>query len=76
MRIQISDEGPGIEPEHLGQLFERFYRAGSGRERNAGGSGLGLAIAEGIVTAHHGQICAVSTLGEGTTITIELPLEQ
>ena len=76
VRIQISDEGPGIEPEHLGKLFERFYRADSGRERTAGGSGLGLAIAKGIVTAHHGQINTVSTLGEGTTITIELPLEQ
>ena len=76
VRIRIEDEGPGIEPEHLGQLFERFYRAGSGRQRSAGGSGLGLAIAEGIVTAHHGQINAVSTLGEGTTFTIELPLEQ
>ncbi|MCP4085088.1 MAG: HAMP domain-containing histidine kinase [Actinomycetia bacterium] len=76
VRIRISDEGPGIEPEHLGHLFERFYRADAGRERSAGGSGLGLAIAEGIVTAHQGQIDAVSTLGEGTTITIVLPLEQ
>lgn len=75
VRIRISDEGPGIEPEHLGHLFERFYRADAGRERSAGGSGLGLAIAAGIVTAHQGQIDAVSTLAEGTTITIELPLE-
>ncbi len=76
VRIRISDQGPGIEPEHLGHLFERFYRADAGRERSAGGSGLGLAIAEGIVTAHQGQIDAVSTLGEGTMITIALPLEQ
>ena len=76
VRIRISDEGPGIDPEHLGHLFERFYRADAGRERSAGGSGLGLAIAAGIVTAHQGQIDAVSTLAEGTTITIELPLEQ
>ena len=76
VRIRIADEGPGIAPEHLGQLFERFYRADAGRERSAGGSGLGLAIAKGIVTAHHGQINTVSTLGEGTTISIELPLEQ
>ncbi len=76
VRIRIADEGPGIEPEHLAHLFERFYRADTGRERSAGGSGLGLSIAEGIVTAHHGQINAVSTLGEGTTITIELPLER
>jgi len=76
VRIRIADEGPGIEPEHLDHLFERFYRAGAGRERSAGGSGLGLAIAKGVVTAHQGQINAVSTLGEGTTITIELPLER
>ena len=76
VRIRISDEGPGIEPEHLGHLFERFYRADKGRERSAGGSGLGLAIAQGIVTAHRGHIDAVSTLGEGTTITISLPLER
>lgn len=76
VRIRIADEGPGIEPEHLGQLFERFYRADAGRERSAGGSGLGLAIAQGIVTAHRGQIDAVSTPAEGTTITISLPVEQ
>ncbi len=76
VRIRISDEGPGIEPEHLDHLFERFYRADTGRERFAGGSGLGLAIAQGIVAAHHGQIDAVSTVGDGTTITISLPLDQ
>lgn len=76
VRIRISDEGPGIEPKHLDHLFERFYRVEAGRERSAGGAGLGLAIAEGIVTAHRGQIDAVSTLGEGTTFTLEFPLEQ
>lgn len=76
VRVRISDEGPGIEPEHLGHLFERFYRADAGRERSAGGSGLGLAIAQGIVTAHQGRIDAVSTLAEGTTITISLPLDR
>ena len=73
-RIRISDEGQGIPPEHLDHLFERFYRADDGRERSAGGTGLGLAIAKGVVSAHRGQIDAVSTLGEGTTITIALPL--
>lgn len=76
VRIRVSDEGQGIEPEHLGHLFERFYRADAGRERSAGGSGLGLAIAAGIVTAHEGRIDAVSAVGEGTTITIALPVEQ
>ncbi len=76
VRIRIADEGPGIEPEHLDHLFERFYRADAGRERSAGGSGLGLAIAQGIVTAHQGRIDAVSTLAEGTTITISLPLDR
>lgn len=76
VRIRISDEGRGIEPEHLSHLFERFYRAQPGRERSAGGSGLGLSIAQSIVTAHQGQIEATSVLGQGTTITIDLPLEQ
>ncbi len=76
VRIRISDEGPGVEPEHLSHLFERFYRAHPGRERSAGGSGLGMSIAQSIVTAHHGQIEATSVLGQGTTITIDLPLEQ
>ncbi|MBT8240137.1 MAG: HAMP domain-containing histidine kinase [Acidimicrobiia bacterium] len=71
--IQIADEGPGIAPEHLSHLFERFYRADPGRERSAGGSGLGLSIAQAIVTAHHGQIDARSSVGQGTTITIDLP---
>lgn len=74
VRIQIADQGPGIAPDHLTNLFERFYRADPGRQRSAGGSGLGLSIAHAIVTAHHGHIGATSTLGQGTTITIDLPI--
>ena len=73
VRIQVADQGPGIASDHLAHLFERFYRAHPGRERSAGGSGLGLSIAHAIVTAHHGHIGVSSTLGQGTTITIDLP---
>jgi signal transduction histidine kinase len=73
LTISVADSGPGIAPEHLDRIFERFYRADEGRSRDSGGSGLGLAIARAIVEAHGGRIRADSRLGHGTTITLELP---
>jgi signal transduction histidine kinase len=70
----IHDQGPGIPPEHLPLIFERFYRVDPARDRGSGGSGLGLAIARSLVEAQGGAIQAQSRVGEGTRITIELPL--
>ena len=69
-RITVSDEGPGIHPDHLAHVFERFYQVTGART----GVGLGLAIAREIVVAHHGTIEASSTPGEGARFTVTLPL--
>ena len=73
LTVAVTDSGPGIAPEHLERVFERFYRVDEGRSRDRGGSGLGLAIARAIVEAHGGRIWAESQPGQGTTITLELP---
>jgi signal transduction histidine kinase len=73
VRISIKDSGPGIEAEKVNQIFDRFYRVDSSRQRGEGGSGLGLAIAKSIVQAHGGRIWAESTLGQGVNVVIELP---
>ncbi|MFN8540600.1 MAG: ATP-binding protein [Thermomicrobiales bacterium] len=77
-RIEVEDNGAGIAPSELPRLFERFYRGDKSRARRAdgGGNGLGLAIARAIVEAHGGTIAARSTLGQGTTFTIELPFHR
>lgn len=72
--IGVSDTGAGIEPEDLEHLFERFYRI-PGSE-GAEGSGLGLSVAQTIVQQHNGQIDVQSVIGQGTTFTIVLPLEE
>lgn len=72
--VQVSDTGPGITPEDLPYVFERFWRADKSRSRATGGSGLGLAIAKYFVEAHDGKIWAESTLGQGTTFTFSLPV--
>jgi len=72
--VAVADSGPGIAPEHLPRLFERFYRADTARSRNEGGTGIGLAIARSVVEAHGGRIWAESEPGKGATFTFELPI--
>jgi two-component system sensor histidine kinase BaeS len=72
-RITVSDTGIGISAEDLPHVFDRFWRADPSRTRDTGGSGLGLAIVHAIVHAHGGTITVASTVGQGTTFTIELP---
>jgi len=71
--ISVSDEGCGIDNEHLPRVFERFYRVDKARSRKLGGTGLGLAIVKHIVQAHRGRITVASTVGAGSTFTIFLP---
>jgi signal transduction histidine kinase len=74
LQIRIKDTGEGISPEHLPHVFDRFYRADSGRSRDLGGTGLGLAIVKAIVSAHGGKVTAESAVGQGTTMLIALPV--
>jgi signal transduction histidine kinase len=71
--LTVTDTGPGIDPEALPQLFDRFTRADTARNRAAGGAGLGLAIAESIAHRHGGTITVVSSVGAGSAFTLTLP---
>ncbi|AHH96544.1 sensor histidine kinase [Kutzneria albida] len=71
--ISVRDTGPGIAPEDLPHVFDRFWRADRSRSRQTGGSGLGLAIVRNLVRLHGGTVTAESTLGEGATFTLRLP---
>ncbi|MFC4127814.1 sensor histidine kinase [Nocardia rhizosphaerae] len=73
VRISVDDTGPGIAPEHLPHLFDRFYRADSGRARSRGGNGLGLAIVAAIMHAHNGTFGVDAQLGRGSSFWIEFP---
>jgi signal transduction histidine kinase len=70
--LTIADSGPGIPPDHLPHIFERFYKVDSARANGSGGSGLGLSIARAIVARHGGTIGAASEPGH-TVFTIRLP---
>lgn len=74
--VHIEDTGPGVPPEHLPRLFERFYKVDKSRNRAAGGSGLGLSIVQRIVQMHGGEVAIANRLVTGTRVTVELPLSQ
>ncbi|MCO5176284.1 MAG: ATP-binding protein [Thermomicrobiales bacterium] len=74
--LTVADTGIGIGPEHLPHIFERFYRADTGRSRAVGGTGLGLSIVRQITEAHGGQVRVRSTPGEGSTFTVALPISE
>lgn len=71
--ISFRDFGPGVTPEFLNPMFERFTRADTSRARHSGGSGLGLSIARAICHAHHGEIRATLPASGGLSITVSLP---
>lgn len=72
--IQVQDSGPGIAPEHLPHLFDRFYRADESRNRATGGTGLGLAIVKVWVEGMRGRVWAESVPGEGARFWLALPV--
>ncbi len=71
--VAVRDDGPGIEPEHLKRIFERFYRVEKSRSKDSGGTGLGLAITKHIVEAHGSKISVTSKPGKGTQFRFKLP---
>jgi signal transduction histidine kinase len=86
--VQVSDNGPGIAPEHLPHIFDRFYQVDKARTHGTAegnstttvtespsGSGLGLSIVQWIVQAHGGQVSVKSELGKGSTFEVSLPME-
>ena len=72
--LEVADSGPGIPPEHLPRVFDRYYRADRARSRAAGGTGLGLAIAQSLVVAHGGHLTLANVPGGGLRATIRLRL--
>ncbi len=73
-RVSVRDYGPGIAPDHLPRLTERFYRVDVVESRQQGGTGLGLALVKHILNRHGGRLTIESVLGQGATFSAHLPL--
>ena len=76
IRIEVTDTGPGIAPDQLDLIWERYYKADTVHKRAAMGTGLGLSIVKSIMQIHGGRYGVSSTLGEGSTFRIELPVAE
>jgi signal transduction histidine kinase len=74
VEIAVSDNGPGIPPDQLERIFERFTRGDAGLTQRVGGTGLGLAISKSLIELHGGSIVAESSLGGGSTFRVRLPI--
>jgi signal transduction histidine kinase len=72
----VTDTGPGIPPEHLPRVFDRFYRAEEARTRKGGGTGLGLSIARDLARAQGGELFAGNAQKDGAKLTLRLPNHQ
>jgi signal transduction histidine kinase len=73
--VRVKDDGVGIASSDLPRIFEKFYRGGQGEESQSEGPGLGLSIVKSIAERHGGTISVESTLGEGSTFTLEIPMK-
>ena len=74
VEFSVRDHGEGIDPADLPHVFDRFYRSDPSRTRSTGGAGLGLAICKAVVERAGGSIALTSQPGQGTTVTVRLPL--
>ena len=74
VRLEVADEGPGLEPDVAARVFERFFRGDPARTRASGGSGLGLSIVAAVAEAHGGRVSVDTAPGAGTRFIVDLPL--
>jgi signal transduction histidine kinase len=76
VHLAVHDTGPGIPPEEVDRVFERFYRLDASRARASGGTGLGLSVVKSLVDAHGGRVWVESVPGKGSTFTVALPVQR
>ena len=76
LSLAVSDSGPGIAPEHVSRLTERFYRVDRSRSRETGGTGLGLAIVKHVMQRHGGALHITSVMGQGSCFSLQLPAQR